>query len=212
MTLPATADQATAPEPTEQVVVAILRCPLSGQPLRAMTEAERAHLATRTGTLKHRDGAPVARDARVGLCSADGKIAYQSRAGIVELLAERAIPLDQAAADECAHLTADKEIVRQFYDDYGWQQADDGVYLDTAKYADFRPVSAGSLDASHKRVKQYLLAEGAISSTSRRVRCTTPISSIPTASITGFASTSPWPHCGKRHGVSVTAAYTSSAI
>jgi len=52
-----------------------------------------------------------------------------------------------------------KQQVRQFYDQVGWQQVEDGNYQN-ARYEDLRPVSAEYIHRCHLRVNRYLPDQG----------------------------------------------------
>ncbi len=59
-------------------------------------------------------------------------------------------------------MTSEKEIkqqVREFYDQVGWQEVDDGIYQN-ARYEDLRPVSADYIHRCHMRVARHLSPKG----------------------------------------------------
>jgi len=56
-------------------------------------------------------------------------------------------------------MTDTKQKVREFYDEIGWQQEDDGLYQN-ARYEDLRPVSAEYIHKTRLRVNGGLLPTG----------------------------------------------------
>ena len=52
-----------------------------------------------------------------------------------------------------------KQDVRQFYDEIGWSQVEDGVYQN-ARYEDLRPVSREYIHRCHLRVNRHLARSG----------------------------------------------------
>lgn len=58
-------------------------------------------------------------------------------------------------------MTDTKQKVREFYDEIGWQQEDDGKYQN-ARYEDLRPVSAEYIHKTRLRVNKGLLPKGNI--------------------------------------------------
>lgn len=77
-----------------KVPLEILRCPISGQPLKNAPESTRQALqeAQRAGTLRNRDGAAFAAF-EDGLISSDGAHFYPIRSGIPVLLAGEAVAM-----------------------------------------------------------------------------------------------------------------------
>lgn len=57
-------------------------------------------------------------------------------------------------------MDAAKKRVRDFYDDVGWTQDEDGLYQN-ARYEDLRPVSSEYIHRCHMRVTQHLAPSGA---------------------------------------------------
>jgi SAM-dependent methyltransferase len=54
-----------------------------------------------------------------------------------------------------------KQKVREFYDEIGWHQENDGYYQN-ARYEDLRPVSREYIHNCHMRVKRHLAPQGGI--------------------------------------------------
>lgn len=53
-----------------------------------------------------------------------------------------------------------RQRVREFYDQIGWQQLDDGQFDDAIRFEDLRPVSREYLHRCHLRLGRYLPASG----------------------------------------------------
>jgi hypothetical protein len=58
-------------------------------------------------------------------------------------------------------MTDTKQQVREFYDEIGWHQEEDGYYQN-ARYEDLRPVSREYIHNCHMRVKRHLAPQGDI--------------------------------------------------
>jgi len=58
-------------------------------------------------------------------------------------------------------MTNTKQQVREFYDEIGWHQEEDGYYQN-ARYEDLRPVSREYIHNCHMRVKRHLAPQGDI--------------------------------------------------
>jgi len=54
----------------------------------------------------------------------------------------------------------EKQLVRDFYDSFGWRKNAAGVYGDTATFLDARPVLATYYRKVHRRVSQFLKPQG----------------------------------------------------
>ncbi len=54
----------------------------------------------------------------------------------------------------------EKQVIRDFYDKFGWHKNEDGVYRDVAAFVDTRPVLDAYRHQTHARVKQFLNPQG----------------------------------------------------
>ena len=54
----------------------------------------------------------------------------------------------------------EKKIVRNFYETYGWEKNDKGVYRDAVAFVDIRPVLDSYRHETHLRVKKFLHQKG----------------------------------------------------
>ena len=76
-------------------LVQILACPETHQPVRVADEAtvQKVNAGIATGTVKNREGAPVAEAIQTGLIREDGAYLYPVREDIPVMLIGEAIPL-----------------------------------------------------------------------------------------------------------------------
>jgi ubiquinone/menaquinone biosynthesis C-methylase UbiE len=54
----------------------------------------------------------------------------------------------------------EKQIVQEFYDNFGWDRGDDGFYRDTSTFVDLRPVLDDYYRKTHRLVKSFIPAHG----------------------------------------------------
>lgn len=54
----------------------------------------------------------------------------------------------------------EKQVIRDFYDTFGWHKNEDGVYKDVAAFVDTRPVLDTYRHDTHARVKRFLNPSG----------------------------------------------------
>lgn len=142
----------------------LLRCPLTGQRLRALGEdgLAAANERVRAATLTHAGGEPVARPLEAGLVTEDGALLYAVHEGIALMLPELAIPLTPAGVAHVsgAALRGYSTAVREFYEQVGWEARTDGVFEDAARFEDLRPVARDYIRRCHLRVREYLPVRG----------------------------------------------------
>ncbi|MDA0168669.1 class I SAM-dependent methyltransferase [Solirubrobacter taibaiensis] len=129
---------------------AILRCPISGGPLRSLTATE---LSEANARRSHETP-----ELSAGYVSADGQYAYPVDDGISRLTPDSAISLNGAAPDTA--LRAEKESVQAFYDSKGWQKDEEGVFVDTALFIDPNPSIETYMARCRARVQDHLPKSG----------------------------------------------------
>ena len=146
---------------TDRDLEAILRCPISGQRLRRMTEAELAGFNRMivAGEASYPDSTPAARAISAGLVSEDGRYVYRDDEGVLFLLSEWAIS-SQVGKDDFVQLDEFTKSVRDFYDEVGWKRLDEGEFNDAIRYEDLRPVSSRYIHECHLRVLRYVDSDG----------------------------------------------------
>lgn len=125
--------------PTIRQSLSILRCPLTGEPLKLLTEArvEQLNLSIRQGAWGHADTATQPAPLVHGLSTSDGAIVYRIDDDIVCLLPQMAIRpcADHAAASD---LQPELKIVQSFYNEFGWVKNSAGLFNDTSLFSEQR--------------------------------------------------------------------------
>jgi uncharacterized protein YbaR (Trm112 family) len=83
--------------PVSDALLALLRCPDTGQELALASSAqvERLNAAIARGKLRDRAGQIVSEPIEAALVRADRAFAYPVRCGVPELLVSEALPLDE---------------------------------------------------------------------------------------------------------------------
>ncbi|NDJ76204.1 MAG: class I SAM-dependent methyltransferase [Chloroflexi bacterium] len=136
-------------------------CPITRQNLRLVSETDLAALNDQIVSkhLTHFDSTPVEKPLTDAFITADGTIVYPAEQNIAMLLPEFAIAL---SPDRFAGLDvpAYHPSVRDFYDQIGWQERDDGHFEDAHRYEDLRPVAAEYVSRTILRVNDYLPERG----------------------------------------------------
>jgi ubiquinone/menaquinone biosynthesis C-methylase UbiE/uncharacterized protein YbaR (Trm112 family) len=142
----------------------ILRCPVTKLGLRTMTDEQLNQLNRRilSHELRHLDGTGVERPLTQALESEDGRFAYIIEDGIPMLLAAFAIVLNPGGEDKPGQyqLREEKQVVKDWYDQFGWQTAETGACLDALAFGDPRPVSQEYRDKTQLRPLKYLRQGG----------------------------------------------------
>jgi hypothetical protein len=123
----------TVVEKAQDADVSIMRCPITKQPL-----------LYRNSSL---------------LETVDGYYRYPIKDGIFLLTADSAI-CRTSAQDIGFPVGREKEIVRDFYNNFGWKLTESGTYKDTAVFVDQRKYSYEFSNLCMKRVGAYLPESG----------------------------------------------------
>ncbi len=144
--------------------LAILRCPISKQRLRALEfpEIEQLNRLIAKGTCRFLDGTPVLESLEAGLISADGRFIYRVQHRILCMLPDQAILAsgDSLTQHDKAIPTRPKEEVQEFYDRIGWKKIDENTYSDASRFEDLRSVSHGYISNCHLRVARNIRKNG----------------------------------------------------
>ena len=138
------------------VLIEILRCPITRRPFRGMSEDQVRVLNERVTARKvsFRDGTPLLTPVVEGLVTDDGAYGYVIQDGIALMLEDSAIALlDNGIEGRTA--AANKNPVMDFYNDKGWKEVGDGVYEDTL-FEDLRPVARDYVNLCHRRLTRWL--------------------------------------------------------
>lgn len=136
-----------------------LRCPETGSELRSMLadEINTLNAKIQSGTMKTQEGVVIKEPVKEALVNADGSYVYPVlEEKIAVLLPDKAIPINKGEDLAAPLSAADKKKVRDFYDEFGWQKAEDSSYKDTVAFEDRRPVSQEYWSRCHMRLNKYL--------------------------------------------------------
>ena len=134
----------------------IVCCPISRTPLRL---ASRDELISRINAA---DRSKISPDLIGAFVSEELRRAYVIRGPIVNFLASESLHLDDSpssSSSEAGEQLEDKAKsgVRRWYDEYGWQKNDQGLYYDSAVFSQNAPVGNGLYELlSHLRVIEKL--------------------------------------------------------
>ena len=141
--------------------IAILKCPFTGNDLRQLTAAEIEGLNGKIsrGELWQADGKPFTTPLSTGLISVKGDYIYPLINGIVLLLKDLAL-VDSKANIMKDTISADKQLVKDFYDEKGWFANEKGDYEDAVIFEDLRDVTKDYIKKCHDRVSRYLNPSG----------------------------------------------------
>jgi len=141
--------------------IEILKCPISGNSLRALTSEEVSRLNDKinAGTVFQADGNSFHQKIEKGLITTSGEYIYPIIKDIVLLLRDLAIvdSIDKVIKDT---ISDDKKLVQNFYNQRGWHTDDSGNYEDAVIFEDLRDVSKEYLKKCHDRVSRFLNPSG----------------------------------------------------
>ena len=137
--------------------IAILKCPFTGNDLRALQPAEIDALNQKIdkGQLWQADGKTFTTKLSKGLISVKGDYIYPVINEIVLLLKDLALveSRDHLLKDT---ISADKQLVKNFYDEKGWFANEKGDYEDAVIFEDLRDVTKDYIKKCHDRVNTFL--------------------------------------------------------
>ena len=141
--------------------ISILKCPFTGSGLRALQPGEVETLNRRiaAGELWQADGEPVPGTVTEALVSAQGNYVYPIVKEIVLLLKDLAL-VDSREKMLSQPISADKQLVKDFYDEKGWFPNEQGDYEDAVIFEDLRDVSKEYIKRCHDRVNRFLNPSG----------------------------------------------------
>src|SRR5580693_29304 len=133
--------------------IEILKCPITGKDLRALTQDEISSLNQKISNdnVFQADGKPFTESIQQGLITVDGAYIYPIIKDIVLLLRDLAI-VDSANGIIKDTISYDKKLVQDFYDKRGWNTDEAGNYEDAVIFEDLRDVSKDYLKKCHDRV------------------------------------------------------------
>lgn len=135
----------------------LFRCPITHQPLKFLSEEELATVSAEIadGRRLHTNGTSVDLNRLdVAFATPDRRYVYPVLKDIFCLVPTLAIVFanDVVLSDE----VESKEIVKRFYDEYGWQENDAGVYNDVANHTVRNPVAEHYAQLCDDRIASWL--------------------------------------------------------
>ena len=141
--------------------IEILKCPITGKDLRALTTDEISSLNQKIsdGRILQAGGKPFNEKIEQALITAGGEYIYPIIKNIVLLLRDLAIvdSPDKIIKDT---ISDDKKLVQDFYNQRGWHTDEAGNYEDAVIFEDLRDVSKEYLKKCHDRVSRFLNPSG----------------------------------------------------
>jgi ubiquinone/menaquinone biosynthesis C-methylase UbiE/uncharacterized protein YbaR (Trm112 family) len=141
--------------------ISILKCPITGNDLRALEQQEIDELNKKIsrGEIWQADGKPFTTQISKGLISLKGDFIYPILNEIVLLLKDLAVvdSKDKILSDT---ISADKQLVKNFYDEKGWFADAEGNYEDAVIFEDLRDVAKDYIKKCHDRVSRFLNPSG----------------------------------------------------
>ena len=135
-----------------------LRCPITRGSLRSVAPAQLAQLNDRIARqeLRHTDASVVPEPLTEALRSDDGQYIYPIvDHQIVVLLESLAIVADSENVVP-QPIDAQKKIVLDFYNEFGWKKDEDNLFKDTVTFEDRRDTVARYWSQCHLRLNRYL--------------------------------------------------------
>lgn len=142
----------------------ILQCPVTGESLRPMLADELCSLNSEIhqGNLSRMDGTLLKHEIEGGYINQSGRLAYSVKEGIIVLLSNLAIVLDNGLINLEKERVLSRETgqVQAFYDQIGWQETEEGIYEDTDRFVDSRPVLYIYSSKCNDRIRNYIKKKG----------------------------------------------------
>lgn len=141
--------------------ISILKCPITGSDLRLLTADEIVTINQKVdnGNIWQADGKQFANPVVKGLISATGEYIYPIINEIILLLKDLAV-VDSRDKILKETISADKQLVKNFYDEKGWFANEKGDYEDAVIFEDLREVSQEYIKKCHDRVNRFLNPSG----------------------------------------------------
>ena len=140
-------------------IIEILKCPVTGNNLRQLTDDELKLLNDKIDKqeLFFSDDKKVERQLDFGLVDVENKFYYAVIEDIIMLRNDKAIAVD---SEIHVDLRSEKRDVENFYDNVGWKLFDDDHFVDAEKFEDLRPVAFEYFTNCNNRVKRYIQQSG----------------------------------------------------
>ncbi|MBV4356004.1 class I SAM-dependent methyltransferase [Pinibacter aurantiacus] len=141
--------------------IEILKCPITGKDVRALEphEIESLNSKVAAGAVWQADGKVFSTPLTKGLITTDGAYIYPIINEIILLLKDLAV-VDSQDKLLKETISADKQLVKNFYDEKGWTANEKGDYEDAVIFEDLRDVSKEYIKKCHDRVRRFLNPSG----------------------------------------------------
>lgn len=135
-----------------------LRCPVTKNALQPVSSDQLAQLNERIQQqdLRHTDGSPVPEPLDEALISEDGQYVYPIVDQRIAVLLESLGIVVDAKNASAEPLDAEKKIVLDFYNEFGWKKDDDNLFKDTVTFEDRRTIAARYWSRCHLRLNEHL--------------------------------------------------------
>jgi ubiquinone/menaquinone biosynthesis C-methylase UbiE/uncharacterized protein YbaR (Trm112 family) len=142
-------------------LISIFKCPFSGQDLRHLEDSEINQLNQKIANKQiwQANGKPVRTPISQGLITVDGSYIYPIINGIFVMLRDLAF-IDSETKIINDILSEEKQLVKNFYDQQGWNTTDEGNYKDAAIFEDLRPFTQDYIKKCHSRVGRFFRPSG----------------------------------------------------
>jgi ubiquinone/menaquinone biosynthesis C-methylase UbiE/uncharacterized protein YbaR (Trm112 family) len=134
----------------------VLQCPITKKQITPLTLSEIATVNEDLDAQRrlHRDGSSVPKRLTLALATPNRDLIYRIEEDIVWLLPNLAIVgCKEVKVDSFAE---EKQIVKSFYDNFGWAKNFDGLYNDTAVFTDTRLVAREYQRYCNARLRKLL--------------------------------------------------------
>lgn len=141
--------------------ISILKCPITGSTLTLLKSDDLNEINSKIAAreLFKTNGEPFLTQLEEALISENGEFIFPVKNKILLLLKDLALVKNKASID-FDFISADKQLVRDFYDDKGWKADDEGNYEDAVIFEDLRDVAKEYINKCHSRVNRYLNPSG----------------------------------------------------
>jgi len=141
--------------------IGILKCPITGEGLRKLnnSEIESLNAKINSSLVWQANGKLMTEKVQDGLICERSIYIYPIIDDIILLLKDLAIVEDKSHLITDV-LSEDKMLVKNFYDDRGWNVNEGGDYEDADIFEDLRPVSKEYISKCHSRVNTHLPKSG----------------------------------------------------
>jgi ubiquinone/menaquinone biosynthesis C-methylase UbiE/uncharacterized protein YbaR (Trm112 family) len=139
----------------------ILKCPITGQSLRALTDTEiqQINQKMQAAQVWQANGVTMKDPIVKGLISNQGQYIYPIIKEIVVLLKDLAL-ITNLSDKLHETLDEDKQLVQNYYNQSGWFTDEAGNYEDAVIFEDLRPFAQDYIKKCHDRVSRYLNPSG----------------------------------------------------